>query len=378
VRLAGGNVRCWGLNDAGQLGLGHVQSIGDDEPAAKAGDVDVGGAVVQLVAGDNHTCALLETGNVRCWGLGEYGALGYGNNEDVGNDEVPSSAGDVDVGGKVRMLAAGFAHTCALLETGHVRCWGCADFGQLGYGNTNMVGDDETPASAGDVDVGGEVVQVVAGGDETCALLTGGRVRCWGWNQEGELGYGNVAQIGDDETPASAGDVDVGGVVVQLDAGFSHTCALLATGNVRCWGWNQDGQLGYGNKNTIGDDESPASAGDVEVGGAVVRLTAGGVHTCALLEGGKVRCWGWADLGQLGLASTDSIGDDEMPASAGHVPVGGNVVQVAAGGNHTCALLETGTLRCWGAGESGQLGYGNKNTIGDDETPASVGDVPFE
>jgi alpha-tubulin suppressor-like RCC1 family protein len=140
-------------------------------------------------------------------------------------------------------------------------------------------------------------------------------------NDWGYLGYGHGNNIGDDETPASAGDVNVGGAAVELTAGPFHTCARLDTGAARCWGLGPDGQLGYGNTNVIGDDETPAAAGDVDVGGSVVGIAAGGVHSCAVLGTGAVRCWGWGYLGVLGYGNTDSIGDDETPASAGDVPL---------------------------------------------------------
>jgi alpha-tubulin suppressor-like RCC1 family protein len=277
----------------------------------------------------------------------------------------------------VVQLAAGGSHTCALLETGAVRCWGDGWRGQLGYGNRNNIGDDEAPAAAGDVDVGGPVVQLAAGGNRTCALLEAGAVRCWGDGDYGWLGYGNEDDIGDDETPAAAGDVDVGGSVAQLAVGWNRTCALLETGAVRCWGFGEYGQLGYGNRNDVGDDEVPAAAGDVDVGGPVVQLAAGASHTCALLETGAVRCWGRGLDGQLGYGNTNNIGDNESPVVAGDVNVGGLVVQLAGGGEHTCALLETDVVRCWGRGLEGRLGYGNQESIGDNETPASAGDVPY-
>ena len=376
ARLNNGAVRCWGLSTFGQLGYGNTNNIGDNESLASAGDVNVGGIVVQLAAGREHTCALLDTGNVRCWGRGNEGQLGYGNGTDVGDNESPASAGDVNVGGTVIQLAPGHFHTCALLDTGNVRCWGLGLDGRLGYGNTNKIGDNESPASAGDVNVGGTVIQLAAGLEHTCALLNTGKVRCWGRGFDGRLGYGNTTFIGDDESPASAGDVNVGGTVLQLAAGGFHTCALLDTGNVRCWGRGFDGQLGYGNGTNVGDDESPASAGDVNVGGTVLQLAAVGFHTCALLDTGNVRCWGEGSFGRLGYGNANRIGDNESPASAGDVNVGGTVLQLAAGDGHTCALLDTGNIRCWGTGVHGQLGYGNTNNIGDNESPASAGDVP--
>jgi len=219
------------------------------------------------------------------------------------------------------------------------------------------------------------VTSVVTGDYHTCAVLSTGAVRCWGAGSFGRLGYANSNNIGDNETPASAGDVPVGGNVTQIAAGNSHTCAVLSTGAVRCWGWAYLGRLGYGNPNDIGDNETAASAGDVPVGGNVTQIAVGGAFTCALLSTGAVRCWGYADLGRLGYGNTNTIGDNETPASAGDVPVGGNVTQIAVGGAHTCALLSTGAVRCWGYADLGRLGYGNTNTIGDNETLASAGDV---
>lgn len=111
----------------------------------------LGGTAVQIALGYSHTCALLDTGAVRCWGENAIGQLGYGHTNPIGDNESPASVGDVQLGGKAVEIAAGYQHTCALLDTGALRCWGEGTFGALGYGDTNAIGDAETPASAGDV-----------------------------------------------------------------------------------------------------------------------------------------------------------------------------------------------------------------------------------
>ena len=371
-----GRVRCWGWGGSGQLGFGNTENIGDDETPGSVGEVNVGGPVTEIATGQFHTCALLDAGGVRCWGGSRYGQLGYVNTENVGDDETPASAGDVDVGGTVIQITAGGYHTCALLDTGGVRCWGSGGDGQLGYANTEDIGDDETPASAGEVNIGGRVTQIAAGTAHTCALLDTGTVRCWGSSVFAQLGYANTENIGDDETPASAGDINVGGTVTQIAAGTAHTCALLDTGTVRCWGSaGASGQLGYANFENIGDDETPASAGDVDVGGKVTQVATGTLHTCVLLDTGGVRCWGLSSSGQLGYRNTKTIGDNEHPAEAGNVNVGGTVSQITTGALHTCALLSSGGVRCWGLGSRGQLGYANTEDVGDNERPRSAGDV---
>jgi alpha-tubulin suppressor-like RCC1 family protein len=380
--LANAKVRCWGDNSFGQLGYANRLTIGDDEFPSTAGDVNVGGAVTQIAAGSSgHTCALLQTGGVLCWGFAGSAALGYGRT--VPLTQEPASAGDVEVGAPAIQIAAGFRHTCAVLASGTVRCWGENANGELGHAHTTAIGDDEVPASAGDVNVGGAVRQISLGARHTCALLANGKVRCWGSNGAGQLGYGHGLTIGDDEAPASAGDVNVGGDVVQVAAGGAHTCALLTTGTVRCWGQAWSGQLGYASPENVGDDEAPASAGDVAVGGRVVQLSAGAEHTCVRLHDGAVRCWGSGNRAQLGYGNLSSIGDDELPASAGDVSVGGPAARIVAGSGHTCAVLAHGGVRCWGAvafSASGPqpaavLGYPRRDPVGDDESPSSAGDV---
>lgn len=354
--LEDGTVRCWGVSARGQLGYGNTNSIGDDETPAMAGAVPVGGLVREIGTGGSFSCALLETGAVRCWGQASNGQLGYGNDSQVGDDETPASVGDVQVGGRVTQLAVGrLHHTCALLESGSIRCWGAGGSGQLGHGNTERIGDDETPASSGDIPLGGRAIQVSAGDSHTCAILESGAVRCWGKNTDGQLGYGHTRDIGDDETPASAGDVPLGGRAIQISAGTWHTCALLDTGAVRCWGSAREDVLGYPGNDTIGDNETPASAGDVPLGERAVYVSAPYQTTCAVLESGGVRCWGL------------------LPISFEASQLGGRAVQVAVGWNHACIALDSGGIRCWGSGAGGQLGYGNTMSVG---SPVAVGDVP--
>lgn len=128
----------------------------------------------------------------------------------------------------------------------------------------------------------------------SCALLAGGQVRCWGFNSSGQLGYGSTSTVGATQTPASVGPVDLGAgrSATEVSAGDVHTCALLDNGTVLCWGFGGDGRLGYGNTSNIGDKQTPGSVGPVSLGGAAKAITAGGAHTCAILNDGSVRCWG--------------------------------------------------------------------------------------
>lgn len=376
-------VRCWGSAAHGKLGRGKPGDVGDDELPRQAykpfhaGDVDLGafGPIAQLAGHDGHTCALNVKGAVRCWGYGP--VLGTMSKGIIGDDEPPSASKPLALGGPVRQLAAGALRTCALLEDGSLRCWGDNSGGELGYGHTKAIGDDETPASAGPVPLGASAQAIAGGGDHFCAITFGGAVRCWGQNNNGQLGHGHTKRIGDNEAPASAGDVDLGGdQIVQLALGGAHSCALTSGQQVRCWGLNKYGQLGYGHTADIGDDEPAGAAGYVAVDAArtVVQLAAGAVHTCALLDDGAVKCWGYGLQGQLGYGDDQSRGDDELPTDLPDVDVGGTVIALSMG-THTCALLDTGRVRCWGPGGFGQLGYGNVEPVGLFDVPGDAGDV---
>ena len=195
-----------------------------------------------------------------------------------------------------------------------------------------------------------------AGWNHTCALLASYDVRCWGFGGNGELGYANTSTIGDDDVPGLAGPVNLGPgrTAVAIAAGRHHSCAVLENGRVLCWGFGGDGRLGYGNTSSIGDDETPGSVAPVDLGGPATAITAGESHTCALLQDQTVRCWGFGGDGRLGYGNTSSI---EAAASAAPVSLGGSAMAVSAGDYHTCALLVGGNVRCWGFGIAGRLGY---------------------
>jgi cysteine-rich repeat protein len=376
--IEGGRLRCWGLNNAGQLGYGNTDNIGDNEPPSTPGDVVAGEDIERVSLRAHHACAYLSDQTVRCWGYNGAGQLGQGNTDNVGDGEFPFSVDPISINAEILDMAVGGNHTCARVGSGSVRCWGEASSGQLGYGNTTSI---PIPLTV-DLELGGIVTLLRSGIDHNCALLDDNDVRCWGRNDRGQLGYGNTTAIGDDEVPNSVVPVPVtpqgipdGTPITEIALGNTHSCVLWETGDVLCWGDNFYGQLGQGSTTTVGDNETLATLFPIDLGGDAVALTLGKHHTCALLDGGDVKCWGRNLYGQLGYGDIAHVGDDEVPADVEPIELGGTAISIAAGDYHTCAVVDDHEVVCWGFNDSGQLGYGDTELRGDDELPSELGAI---
>jgi alpha-tubulin suppressor-like RCC1 family protein len=331
---ATGEVRCWGGDAAGQLGDGAPAA----NTAAPSARVALPLPARSIAAGTAHTCAVLLDGSVRCWGSDADGRLGDG--APVRDTVAP--AGAVALGQPARAVSAGYSHTCALLADGAVRCWGSDADGQLGDGG----GLVSTMAPAAPVALGQPARAIAAGDGFTCALLADRSVRCWGIDGDGELGDG----LPKSATRAPAGVVGLGRPASAISAGVGHTCALLDDGSVRCWGWNDNRQLG------VDVASAPAPAAPVALPARARSISGGYQHTCAVLADDTARCWGYDGDGQLGNGLPN--GDTERPQL---VLLGQPARAVTAGEWHSCALTAAGTLRCWSNDNEGQLGDGTPN-----------------
>ncbi len=249
----------------------------------------------------------------------------------------------------VTALALGANHSCALTSASGAKCWGWNIFGQLGNGRTTL---RKAPADV--TGLTGGVAALAAGGDHTCALTSAGAAKCWGFNGYGQLGDGTIV---DHRTAMDVSGLESG--VAALVAGKNHTCALTSAGGVKCWGRNEYGQLG--------DGTTDSRSAPVEVNGlasGVTKLAAGESHTCALTSTGGVKCWGYNLFGQLGDGTTN---DQPIPVAVSGLTSG--VTSLAAGGAHTCAVTDTGGVKCWGFNHVGQLGSGTTTTA---STPVDV------
>ena len=179
---------------------------------------------------------------------------------------------------------------------------------------------------------GPSIVDISSSSDHSCALFDNKKIKCWGRNASGQLGYGHRNNIGDDELASAQGFVDVGGDVLSVVTGGSHTCALLVDKTVKCWGTGTS--VGGGNNYVY---TRPFT---INLNYSVKQLVAGGSHTCVLFENERVKCWGYNRYGQLGLGHTHTIGNSSLtlPKNILFSKVGEEVVKLSAGEDHTCAL----------------------------------------
>ena len=359
-----------------------------------------------IVAGHEFTCHLTSTstsGQVSCWGSGDDGRLGSGGITAVSSPTTVDLGQDANsISIRAKFITTGSDHACAILEDNTVKCWGEGSYGRLGTEDDNDIGDStdeiegEDPVSLGT----GRVAKVIsAGGRHTCAILDNDDLKCWGRNNEGQLGLahnddtgGNTDDMGDDLEPVNLGE---GRIAKAIATGENHTCAILDNSDVKCWGRNNEGQLGLGDTNDRGDasNEMGNNLPKVNLGASrtAKAIAAGGNHTCAILDDDSVKCWGENNEGQLGLGSTtqtnspssavafgtwDHDGDGSETSPTAEVSL--TAKAIAAGEDHTCAILSNAennaqVVKCWGLNDKGQLGQDNVNNYGGENVPVDSG-----
>lgn len=323
--------------------------------------------VSQISAGQFHTCVVLASGSVQCWGYNEYGQLGLGDKANRGDQpgEMGSNLPTVNLGSgrTAKTISAGSGHTCAILDNNALKCWGAG--GLIGLDDRKSYGDgpdemgDELPV----VNLGsGRTVKAIALGEvHSCAILDNNTVKCWGGNDWGQLGV-----QGDHYLPSHMGDalpivkLGSGRTAKAIAVGNIHSCAILDNNAIKCWGSNYHGQLGASDLNDL------SGTVDLGSGRTAKAITAGATYTCALLDNNSVKCWGGNFDGGLGLGDTKPRYNSPSTLPAVSLGSGRSVKAITAGLGQTCAILDNSALKCWGLNGHGELGLGDKRNRGDD------------
>jgi alpha-tubulin suppressor-like RCC1 family protein len=335
ARIPGGTVKCWGDNGAGQLGdsIPFEQPDRPQEVHAPQAVPNVS-KVIDITSGLSHTCVLVQGGTVSCWGLNSFGQLGDGTQNRSSKPVAVVGLTDATA------VAAGESFTCAIRQDKTVSCWGANYAGQLGDG---LKADSRL--SVAPVNGLSGVVSLTAARNHACAVLENGDVMCWGGNDTGQLGIGSTA-----ESLAPAKLLALANMV-QVAAAAEFSCARETSGKVYCWGKNDFGQLGNGTPNL---DPNPSPILVPSVGDASFLWT-GFEHACVVRKTGEVACWGHDDNGQLG---TGDPPDGSIPTPAPVAGLSSSAVRVWTGGFHSCAIVGDGHGFCWGSNTLGELGNG--------------------
>ena len=344
---------CWGDNEYGQLGDGTT----DGSVVPIYVNVAANETPVEVTVGQVTACALMESGNIYCWGSGYYGKMG--NGEPWGDDYVNTEMRQVLLpegqGGQTVSISGG--HICTILDNGDVYCWGRGNQGQLGYGGTS---NRNIPAK---VNLPGQrsAIAISTGTYMTCAITTDGMGYCWGENDEGQLGNGttNTRRTTPVEVLFPSGYTPV-----SISAGDDFSCALMDNRKVMCWGENNDGRLGQGPLAT--DDETTPVWVSMENSETAHFLDIGTKSACMILDSGETKCWGTNEEGQIGQGDTD-IDYYSTPTE-----VSGNYdfVALSINSDTICAITSDAEGYCWGDNEAGQTGRGSIDT--DEPTPSEI------
>lgn len=331
ILLDSGEVKCWGLNTDGQLGDG----TNTNRPIPVA--VQQLNRVIAIAAGGYSTCALESDGAVKCWGANNAGQLGDGT---FTNRNIPARIRTL--GSSVTSIAMGRAHGCALLASGTMRCWGMNEYYQLGTGS-NVPAQITVPVTASVVS--GTIVQMAPNTNHTCVLLSNGGVKCWGSNMSGALGIGssNIAPLSTPQTPTG-----LGSGVSRISAGKEMTCAIMIGGALKCWGSNMQYQLGAG---LAADEKIPNQVTGLTSG--VVDVRGGAGYACAVVTD-RAMCWGNNSSGNLGTYSFSNIVLSPLPVANNMA----GATRVVSGNEHICAIVDGG-VACWGGNTYGQIGDGS-------------------
>jgi alpha-tubulin suppressor-like RCC1 family protein len=302
---------------------------------------DAGGPLATIAGLGAHGCATNVGGIVKCWGAPWLGDGTSNGSTKAVVVPLPAPAIKVVIGDTVN---------CARLQDDTAWCWGSTFTGMLGPPWVKTTATSPIQI----VGLGNQVLDISVGTSHACAVVSSGGVKCWGRNDQGELGNGTTF---DSLKPVDV--LGLAGKVIGLSVNGGSSCALLASGSIQCWGQNSSGQLG------TGDEGDLHSAGQtVSSITNAIAISAGGVYACALLATGAVKCWGDDGVGELGdnVVWLDASADTVSPVPVNVLTLSSGVSMIASAALESCALLTTGAVKCWGRNHLGGLGDGTTVT----------------
>jgi alpha-tubulin suppressor-like RCC1 family protein len=378
VVMTDSTARCWGDNTYGQLGndttVYSTVPVTVVDPSDRVSPLS---GIVSISAGYWKTCAVLVDSTARCWGYGPLGNLRNGQS----NSRIPVKVSFNPSGGSAEVLTgiasiSAAVHICVVMLDSTARCWGENLYGALGTNSftyTNAPMQVVDPANTANALTG--IVSLNAVASTTCAVLVDGTARCWGRNSLGQVGNNTTVNS---KVPVSVVDptntANALTGIANISAGDNQTCARMSDGTARCWGYNSSGQLG---NNTTVNSKVPVTVVDPTNNAnaltGIASISAGANQTCARMSDGTARCWGYNYYGQLGNnTNTDSKVPVTVVDPTNTANALSGITSISSGYKHTCALKADSSARCWGENSFGELG---NNTTMNSPVPVKVSGI---
>jgi alpha-tubulin suppressor-like RCC1 family protein len=396
-----GKAVCWGDGGAGSLGLGTTSSWGFTAGQMSAlNEIPFSSTTLVVTqissrgGSTAQTCVLFTNKRALCWGFNQYGVCGDGSTTTLLGPVNTLNFFINDAATPAKQVLSLFGSTCLLLETGMIQCFGDNGYGVLGRGTigqfypfalaTAIVFDQPTITAT----------QITGKSTTICGLFSNQRARCWGWNNQGQLGQGTTKNpFGTSPSDMTSlpfiSFSDATATLASISLYNEHACVVFSSpaGRIACWGFGFSGELGTGAGLNIGSNPTDmTSLGYIIFSSTdpAVAVSAGVGHTCALFQVSsslnRARCWGRFGSG-LGYNNNLYIGN--VP---GQMSVLGyisfleptlSVVQVEAGGSHSCAVFANDRIRCWGTGVAGELGQDSTVPLGNSALTNPMSSIPF-
>ncbi|MBP7282681.1 MAG: Ig-like domain-containing protein [Leptospiraceae bacterium] len=390
VLLPSGKVRCWGTNLQGQLGNGNFDSVPSMDTAK---DLRLGEPALKIDTGLAHSCALLLSGGIKCWGNGFSGALGTGGRTTISD---PNYIPTLYIEEKITSISVSMNISCITTESGKYKCWGSNDDAALGYGyKSSGEIDFDSRLSISESESlsfpGKPVKQIAAGSSSNCGLTTTGDIKCWGSNAVGELGLPSAANLlYPDSEGMSFLNLNLGGAIpVQMASKHLHTCIALNNGEGLCWGIGNFGTNGTTNGTRVYDASLIPKLSALPFK-SITKVLAANINSCAIFTEGTMTCWGINSFLGIGFPSNyisfplpnpdqeNSFTNSVALHLISFLPT--KIVDASIGYSHGCLIIDTDEIRCWGTGVNYVLGDGSNTTIASatgNTIPINIPALPF-
>ncbi len=341
------SIICWGANWFGQLADGTTNNSNSPIHAI----IPANETPIEIAAGTSTACALMESGDVYCWGSGAYGKMGNGEPYNGWSEWVNTEMQLVSLPVGLSALSVSIAHdhVCSIVDNGDIYCWGRGEDGQLGQGS---ISNRNLPVRV-DMPTQSPAISISAGDFSTCAITRDGMAYCWGKNDDGQLGNGSTSIR--ETTPVEV-LFPSGRTPVSISIGETHACALMDNGKVMCWGSNDDGRLGRG---PLGGDQTSPIYVSMGSGETANLLAVGYRSACMILDSGETKCWGNNEKAQIGTGSATPTTHPVPTEVAGNH----DFVGLSFGGDVVCAVRDDAQIYCWGENNNGQAGQGTSGNI---------------